>query len=114
MFKRSAFVAVLTGACVIGAGSALAFQETGPRTSPGSAPKLSAPEMTFDVPGKEGPQAGRRDKSGFRSLDVLPKSLNFGLELLYGSSIPDKSTGHNLDDLLTDDMTIRGTIKRRF
>lgn len=47
---------------------------------------------------------------GLGSLNLLPK-LDFGLELMYGDTQP-----HNLEDPVApaDDMTIRGSVKRRF
>lgn len=112
--KTAIFAAVLSAGVLLGNGPVYAFQETGPHTNPSAAKALPAPDLGFDVEKKHGTNSERRKKSGFRTLDVLPKTLDFGLELLYGSPTPQDSTGHSLDDLLTDEMTIRGTIKRRF
>jgi hypothetical protein len=119
MKPRSVSLAVvlLAGAC--GVSPAAAFQETDPRpliAAPNTA--AQAPGMAFDLESKDA-DSGKTAKQGKRkhglgSLDVLPKTLDFGLELLYGSPEPDASSRFGIDDLMTDDMTIRGTIKRRF
>lgn len=46
---------------------------------------------------------------GIGSLGFLPK-LDFGLELLYGAN----ESAADEDDGLPDDLTIRGTVKRKF
>lgn len=112
--KTAFFAAVLTTGVLWGSGPVYAFQETGPHSNPSAVKALPAPDLGFDVEKKHDNKSERRKKSGFRTLDVLPKTLDFGLELLYGSPTPQDSAGHTLDDLLTDEMTIRGTIKRRF
>lgn len=112
--RTAIYAALLSAGVLIGTGPVHAFQETAPQTLPGASKVLPAPDVTFDVENKLGKKRDTRKKSGFRSLDVLPKSLDFGLELLYGAQTPQESTGQTLDNLLTDDMTIRGTIKRRF
>lgn len=112
--RTAIYAALLSVGVIYGTGPVYAFQETAPQSLPGASKTLPAPDVTFDVENKLGKRRDTRKKSGFRSLDVLPKSLDFGLELLYGAPTPQESTGQTLDNLLTDDMTIRGTIKRRF
>ncbi len=112
--RTAIFAALLSVGVTFGTGPVYAFQETAPHSLPGTSKALPAPDVTFDVENKLGKKPDTRKKSGFRSLDVLPKSLDFGLELLYGAPTPPQSSGQTLDNLLTDDMTIRGTIKRRF
>lgn len=96
-------------------GALLAFEQT---------PETSVPGTTVVNPGDNSGGLGasgnlapeqntKRDSKssfpGLGSFNILPK-LNFGLELLYGAS-PEQSVE---DDPPHDDVTIRGSVKKRF
>lgn len=99
--------------------AAYAFQEqsTGTMAPPaGSDAVKVAPTPELDLSGAEAakPSSGTEVRiPGLGRLGILPK-MDFGLELLYGAADqkqPDPLPG---DQPLSDDLTIRGTVKHRF
>lgn len=110
-------------------GQVLAFEQTAPAPVPsesakeappgaGTAPLAPGvgvtPEGAVKAPLAPDPSQGTEHRSlkipGLGSFDFLPK-MDFGLELLYGE--PSKADSA-VDPLHDQDVTIRGTVKRRF
>lgn len=116
MFKRIALVG-MSAAWLFGAGAALAFEET---------PAAPAPQSVAPLPGTNGltvtdqkqvsPAPDKPAKSGKRKIPGLGffNKLDFGLELLYGASPQDSQPDTAVPDLDSNDLSIRGTLKRRF
>jgi hypothetical protein len=109
-------VAGLTAALSLGAGPALAFQET-PAPPPGAtegAPQAKAPAaLPLASPGTSAvPDAQSKGVKVF-GYTILPK-LDFGLELLYGQEQQqlDLQQGPTFED--NGDVTVLGKVKRRF
>jgi hypothetical protein len=100
---------------------ALAFQETGSKTVPAdaqAAPSMDAqaptgkPGFSLSVPDAKGKAGGPEIRvPGLGTIGALPK-LDFGLELLYGTSEPKGVR----DDKSAEpaDLQIRGTVKYKF
>ncbi|MGI9383082.1 MAG: hypothetical protein ACR2PO_07995 [Methyloligellaceae bacterium] len=104
----------------VGSGSAIAFQEVPTPSTPSlSGPQFNGRALSFDAKVPDGggkaaeEKSGAREKKGKGSVGFLPK-MNFGLELLYGSSDLDESSAPSITDPATDDLQILGKIKRRF
>lgn len=103
-------------ALILPVGRADAFEQTAPAPVPeASAPPAKALESAGSAPALAPDlDAGKKDRGlkipGLGSFNVLPK-MDFGLELLYGE--PPKADTAS-DPLRDDDVTIRGSVKRRF
>ena len=121
--------AILSGAAAIwamGSMAAQAFEQTSVVPAPISAP-AAQPDLSFDTkttqaePKKKG-RGLKLPVVGKISLPKLPgvgkisvPRLNFGLDLMYGSSDPaDTGLGFSADTPTEDDLTILGKFKRRF
>lgn len=95
--------------------SAFAFQEEGGAASIPPAPDAkiapSEPGLDFSTPpAVDSSSAGTEVRiPGLGRLGVLPK-MDFGLELLYGANEVKKRE----QDMLGEDLTIRGTVKHNF
>lgn len=106
------------------AGDAIAFEQTAPAPSvpatppsPGlqGIPSESAPAAPHtsgspQAPGFNGGESSSVKVPGLGSFNFLPK-LDFGLELMYGG--PPKAESP-IDPLQDQDVTIRGSVKKRF
>ena len=101
---------------LLGAGSALAFEETReapPAVSP-VVPDAKAPAMQLQTPAPAQAPAPTTEKSGAKvfGFSILPK-LDFGLELLYSEpQAMDLQQGTTTDD--NEDLTVLGKVKRQF
>ncbi len=113
--------AILSGAAAIwamGSMAAQAFEQTSVVPAPAapiSAP-AAQPDLSFDT---KTTQAEPKKKGRGLKLPVVGKislpKLNFGLDLMYGSSEPaDTGLGFSADTPTEDDLTILGKFKRRF
>lgn len=118
--RRTAFITGFLAAWIVIPGIAVAFQQSQPAPESQAvapqAPKKAGskkidngnPVAKADEPGSWG-----LNFSGIGSSGVLPK-LDFGLELLYGASPAPSVEESAAPDAGFDDMTIRGSLKRRF
>lgn len=94
--------------------SALGFEEQ-KSEAPASAPAVTAPGIGAELSGSAG--VGKAEEGtevripGLGKLGVLPK-MDFGLELLYGANEPKVQDEER--ELPSDDLTIRGTVKKTF
>lgn len=105
---------------ILGPETAFAFQQTPlPGTTTGE-PAAAAPEggtLKLDVvppavPGGQAvPAPDKQEKGGL--LGLFPRKLDFGLELLYAPDAA-KDAPPVLGQDPADDVTIRGSVKRRF
>jgi hypothetical protein len=116
MMRRPFAIAGVVAALSLGAGPALAFQETPappPATATEAAPQAKAPALQVGNP--NAPAAPSADSKGLKvfGYSILPK-LDFGLELLYGQEQQqlDLQQGPTFDD--NGDVTVLGKVKRRF
>lgn len=113
--RKLLIVSGLLVAWSLASGAALAFEQKPAAPTPNATP--IAPEQVPEL--KSDPQIGNGLKDGaaergwkipgLGSINLFPK-LDFGLELLYSDGPQqelDEGTGR-------DDVTIRGTVKRRF
>ena len=113
--SRVALAAGVIAALLIGAGPALAFQET-PEAPPEAlsvAPDASKdPAMQMQPPatGPASAQPAEKGATKVLGFNFLPK-MDFGLELLYGAN---EQKGTVEDKTNPDDVQLRGTIKHRF
>jgi hypothetical protein len=114
--RIGALSAGVIGSLWLGAGSALAFQET-PEAPPAVlqvAPDAKDPAMQLQTPAPAQPSAPSAEKSGTKlfGFSILPK-LDFGLELLYSEpQALDLQQGTPAED--NDDLTVLGKVKRHF
>ncbi len=96
-------------------GGIQAFEQTPVAPVPGTsvaAPSENAPGLSKDetvAPGQESQKDTGLSFPGMGLINILPK-LDFGLELMYGAS-PEEPVE---DASPHDDVTIRGTVKKRF
>ena len=113
-------VTVISGALVVWAVSsaaAFAFEQT--PVAPAPAPAVKTPEEAAPKLDGEATNLEPQKKSGGLKIPGLGKlsipKLNFGLDLMYGSP-ENKPTdlGFSGDSTSDGDMTILGTVKRRF
>jgi hypothetical protein len=102
---------------LLGAGPALAFEET--REAPPAvlpvAPDAKAPAMQLQTPAPTQAPAPTTEKSGTKlfGFSILPK-LDFGLELLYSEpQAMDLQQGSTPTDD-NEDLTVLGKVKRHF
>src|SRR6478672_8336308 len=113
--RIGALSAGVIGFLLLGAGSALAFEETReapPAVSP-VVPDAKAPAMQLQTAPAQAP-APTTEKSGAKvfGFSILPK-LDFGLELLYSEpQAMDLQQGTTTDD--NEDLTVLGKVKRHF
>lgn len=116
--------AIITGALAVWIFShqfAYAFQQTptasGPQAVTPQAQQSGAPLNTEPGNSPAGVVDEKRPEGfaipGLGSIGVLPK-LDFGLELLYGTSAEERAQESAAPDTGFDDVTIRGSLKRRF
>ena len=126
--------AIITGAVAIwamGSVAAQAFEQTpgasapapaAPVTVPAPQPDLSFGNETRETKLKKKIRGLKLPRIGKISVPKLPgvgkisvPKLNFGLDLMYGSSEPaDTGLGFSADTPTDDDLTILGKFKRRF
>lgn len=111
---REVMVALgVAGGLVFATSSASAFQEE-TTTSSGAISKSDSFDPALDLGAGSGVQQKEQGTviriPGVGKLGVLPK-LDFGLELLYSN---DDSKAIDNDAFQSDDVFIRGSIKRRF
>ena len=102
---------------LLGAGSALAFEETNeaPPAVLQVAPEAKDPAMQLQTPAPAQAQAPATEKRETKlfGFSILPK-LDFGLELLYSEpQAMDLQQGSPADEG-NDDLTVLGKVKRRF
>ncbi|MEC9368722.1 MAG: hypothetical protein VX871_08515 [Pseudomonadota bacterium] len=98
--------------------AALAFQQT-PLPQAAPAQSKAAPEagsLTLEIPqvagsGQAAPATEKTDKG---LLGVLPRKLDFGLELLYAPEGTGGGAAVLPAEPTQDDLTIRGSVKKRF
>ena len=93
--------------------SSLCFEEQ-KSGAPAAAPAVSAPAVGTELSGSVGVKTEEGTEvriPGLGKLGVLPK-MDFGLELLYGASEPKVQDEER--ELPSDDLTIRGTVKKTF
>lgn len=115
MRRVCAVTAGLAAALWIGAGPALAFEQT-PEAPANQAPQV-APDAKAPAAALQSPAAGTApsaEKSGAKlfGFSLLPK-LDFGLELLYSQEQQTElQQGPQPDE--TDDLTVVGKVKRHF
>ena len=115
--SRVALAAGVIAALLVGAGSALAFQET-PEAPPerlSVAPDASKdPAMQMQTPATGPASAQAAEKSGAKVLgfSILPK-MDFGLELLYSQQPMELQQATPLAED-NEDLTVLGKVKRHF
>jgi hypothetical protein len=114
--RTRVLVAGVTAALWVGAGPALAFQESpeAPSQVLQLAPDAKDPAMQLQTPAPAQGPAQNSDNGGTKlfGFSLLPK-LNFGLELLYGSPrTMDMQQGTLPED--NEDLTVLGKVKRQF
>ena len=115
--RRVALAAGVIAALLVGAGPALAFQET-PEAPPESlsvAPDTSKnPAMQMQTPATGPASAQAAEKSGAKVLgfNILPK-MDFGLELLYSQQPMELQQATPLPED-NEDLTVLGKVKRHF
>lgn len=116
------YLHIVVGAALLwvaGSASAVAFQEVPTASTPSLfGPQSTGQALAFDAKIPDGGSTAAEKKSGAGNqqgkgpVGFLPK-MNFGLELLYGSSERDEPAP-SITDQGSDDLQILGTIKRRF
>ena len=113
MMRRPFAIVGLMAALSLGAGPALAFQETPAPPPAQAAPQAKAPALQVGNPNVlAAPSADSKGVKVF-GYSILPK-LDFGLELLYGQEQQqlDLQQGPTFED--NGDVTVLGKVKRRF
>lgn len=115
MRTRIAMLSVAVWA--MGSIAAQAFEQT-PLAPPAPVTVPAQPQSNFSF-GTKIEETGPKKKSRSFKLPGVGKlsipKLNFGLDLMYGSSQTDDSgLGFSADPATDDDLTILGTFKRRF
>lgn len=115
--RRFALAAGVIAALSVGAGPALAFQETpeAPPEAPSLAPDASKrPAMQVQTPAAGPPSAQPADKGAAKlfGFSILPK-MDFGLELLYSQQPMDLQQVTPLPED-HEDLTVLGKVKRHF
>lgn len=118
--RRTAFITGLLVAWIVIPGVAVAFQQP-ERTPESQVVAPQAPVKNRSPKNETGNPEAKADEpdswglnfSGIGSSGVLPK-LDFGLELLYGASPGASVEESAAPDAGFEDMTIRGSLKRRF
>jgi hypothetical protein len=115
--RTRAVAAGIIAALLVGAGPALAFQET-PEAPPevlSVAPDISDdPAMQLQTPATGPASAQVPEKRGAKvfGFNLLPK-LDFGLELLYSQQPMEIQQGTPLPED-NEDLTVLGKVKRHF
>jgi len=115
--QKSALAAGVIAALLVGAGPALAFQET-PEAPPEAlsvAPGVNGdPSMQMQTPATGPASAQPAEKKGAKvfGFNVLPK-LDFGLELLYSQQPMELQQATPLPED-NEDLTVLGKVKRHF
>ncbi len=111
---------VLGGALALASTAAWAFQEQqggAAPAAPGKAPANAAPAAnlgTIEAPAAKTGEGTEVRIPGLGRLGVLPK-MDFGLELLYGANDTRRLEGERNEAVTgSDDLTIRGTLRRKF
>jgi hypothetical protein len=115
--RKATLAAGVIAVLLVGAGPALAFQET-PEAPPevlSIAPDASKdPAMQMQTPATGPASAPPAEKSGAKvfGFNILPK-MDFGLELLYSQQPMElqQATPHPEDN---EDLTVLGKVKRHF
>ena len=113
-------ITVISGALVVWAvSSAAAFAFEQIPVAPAPALAVKTPEEAAPKFDGEATKLELQNKSGGLKIPGLGKlsipKLNFGLDLMYGSPENDATDlGFSGDSTGDDDMTILGTVKRRF
>lgn len=119
--RRAAIITSILAIWVFTPGSAFAFQQTptasGPPVAPSQAQEGGA-SLNAESANPPAGVVGETGSKGFGipglgSIGILPK-LDFGLELLYGTSAEERAEESAVPDTGFDDVTIRGSVKRRF
>lgn len=105
-------------ALLLGAGPALAFQETPVPPAPEGvqiAPEIKAPTFELQTPTPGTAQAPKESGSKLFGFSLLPK-LDFGLELLYSEQPMELQQGTPPQDSLSEDsdLSVLGKVKRHF
>ena len=113
----------LGGALALASTAAWAFQEqqagaapaAPTQKAPAAAPAAPAANLgTIDAPAAKSSGGTEVRIPGLGSLGVLPK-MDFGLELLYGAAETRRLESERNDAVNgSDDLTIRGTLRRKF
>lgn len=110
MMNRFFFMAVVS---IMLAGPALSFERSAQSASDKPVPTEIAPlDLSEGKAHKEKTESGGLVLPGLGALGVLPK-LDFGLELLYGENQPQRIEPEQ-EDLESDGLRIKGTLKHRF
>lgn len=115
---RSLRITALGLALAVVSSAALAFQEQNQGAAPAQAPAAAAPaapsQPSSDLTSipQSKPVGTEIRIPGLGSLGVLPK-MDFGLELLYGASEQKVDENRGMTPG-SDDLAIRGTIRKRF
>lgn len=110
-------ILVMGGLLALASGAAMAFdvQQGAPARTPSveSAPPASAGDLGANLSMSDAaktPPGTEVRIPGLGRLGILPK-MDFGLELLYGASDPKQPEALPEN---SDDVVVRGTLKRRF
>lgn len=114
--RTRVLAAGVVAALFVGAGPALAFQES-PEAPPQIlqvAPDAKDPAMQLQTPAPAQASAQNSDNGGTKlfGFSLLPK-LNFGLELLYSSPQATDMQQGTLPEG-NEDLTVLGKVKRQF
>ena len=115
--RKVALAAGVIAALLVGAGPALAFQETpeAPPEIPSITPDPSKdPAMQMQTPATAPAAAQPAEKSGAKvfGFNILP-TMDFGLELLYSQQPMELQQATPLQED-NEDLTVLGKVKRHF
>ena len=115
--RRVALATGVIAALLVGAGPALAFQET-PEAPPEvssvapDASKNPAVQMQTPAPGPSSAQPAEKSAAKVLGFNILPK-MDFGLELLYSQQPMELQQVTPLPED-NEDLTVLGKVKRHF
>ena len=114
--RRVTLAAGVIAALLVGAGPALAFQET-PEAPPEApvapdASKNPAVQMQTPAPGPSSAQPAEKSAAKVLGFNILPK-MDFGLELLYSQQPMELQQVTPLPED-NEDLTVLGKVKRHF